>query len=227
LLLDWPILEIPQCICLWINQLYIFTCSFVFIKYIRVIVFRVPVKCETKHNEIYQNETKLHHVYLWYTLRAKIPAFPPYYFIVTQLNFTNAHRHTCSVHQIANFILPHNEIYQNETKLHHVYLWYTLRDFQNGPIEKQMSVPIKKSNLIIRLSFFTNAHRHTCSVHQIANFILPIVHLCHQQLLEVNTVLLWMHSVIILILHGSYTKSLHHVYLWHTLRGFQNGPIEE
>jgi uncharacterized protein YcfL len=46
-----------------------------------------------------------------------------------------------------------NEIYRNKTKLHYVYFWHTLRGFQNGPIEEQMSVLIKKSNLIIRLSF--------------------------------------------------------------------------
>jgi ATP-dependent 26S proteasome regulatory subunit len=56
---------------------------------------------------------------------------------------------------------------------------------------------------------FYQSHRHTCSVHQTANFILPIVHLCHQELLEVNTLLLCeCNRVIILILHGSYTKSL-------------------
>jgi hypothetical protein len=38
-----------------------------------------------------------------------------------------------------------NKIYRNETKQHHVYLRHiTLRGFQNGPIEEQMSVPIKK-----------------------------------------------------------------------------------
>jgi hypothetical protein len=102
----------------------------VFIKYIRVIVFRVPVKCETKHNEIYQNETKLHHV----------------------------------------------------------YLWYTLRDFQNGPMQCS-----------------PNCKFHTPN----SPFVPPTV------IRSKYIAVMWMHSVIILILHGSYTKSLE---LWNSVR---------
>ena len=73
--------------------------------------------------------------------------------------------------------MKRNEIYQNETKRNETKRNvternkmkrnlskrnetkrnYTISDMgQNGPIEEQISVPIKKSNLIIRLSFHSS-----------------------------------------------------------------------
>jgi hypothetical protein len=71
---------------------------------------------------------------------------------------------------------------QNETT-RHIYLWHTLRGFQNEPIEEQMSIPIKKSNLIIRLSFHSSRDLVSlpCNINSITLYIhitamyLPLV----------------------------------------------------
>jgi hypothetical protein len=88
----------------------------------------------TKRDEIYQNETKRNET------KRNLPKRSE-----TERNVTERNK------------IKRNLSKQNET-IPCLYQTYT-EGFQNGPIEEQMSVPIKKSNLIIRLSFHSSLKR--------------------------------------------------------------------
>jgi hypothetical protein len=104
------------------------------------------------------------HMQMWLGKKMEISHFGYWHFLSTA-NTDLQCSSNCEFHTpISPFLPPYqceterNKMKQdlskrNKTDLHHVYLWHTLRGFQNGSIEVRMSVPIKKSNLIIRISF--------------------------------------------------------------------------